>query len=247
MPKILLFEDDAVQIELIKRHVEPIGHTLLVARKGEEGISLARKEKPDLILMDMIMPGMHGLEATIKLKEDPLTAEIPILALTIMSSPKFIQECYRAGIIGYLKKPCHPKILLESIEKIVGKPVRLINKIMIISGASRLATMIEMRLLRQGYQVNSFPGGKSAISHLEKELPDAIFLDASLPEKHISTVFEKLGDSGSLKSIPLVLMSSQMSARELEQEVVRRGAHDCLTSASELADVLRRIKEPVED
>jgi twitching motility two-component system response regulator PilH len=247
MAKILLFEDDAVQIELIKKHLGPIGHMLIVARNGMEGIALARLEKPDLILMDMIMPGMHGLEATIKLKEDPLTAEIPIMALTVVSSPKFVQECYRAGIIGYLKKPYNPGVLIENIEKIVGKPSRLINKIMIVSGVSRLATMVEMKLLRQGYQVNSFPGGKSAISQLEKELPDAIFVDVSLPEKHAAAVLETVGRSESLKAIPIVLMSSQLSAEALEAEAVRLGAHDCLTSASELANVLRRISEPVAD
>jgi len=247
MAKILLFEDDAVQIEMIKKQIHSIGHVLIVAKNGLEGIALARKDKPDLILMDMIMPGMHGLEATIKLKEDPLTADIPIMALTIMSSPKFVQECYRAGIIGYLKKPYNPGVLLESVAKIVGKPSRLINKILIISGASRLATMIEMKLLRQGYQVNSFPGGKSALSRLENELPDAVFLDVALPEKHVAAVFEKLRDTEALKSIPVVLMSSQLTAEALEEEAARRGAHDCLTSASELADVLRRIQEPLKD
>jgi CheY-like chemotaxis protein len=247
MAKILLCEDDTIQIELIKKHIQPAGHTLLVARNGPEGISLARKEKPDLILMDMIMPGMHGLEATIKLKEDPLTTDIPIMALTVMSNPKFVQECYRAGIIGYLKKPFNPAVLLESIEKVVGKPQRLINKVLIVSGASRLATMIEMKLLRQGYQVDSFPGGKSAISQLEENQPDAVFLDISLPEKHLSAVFEKLKAIKPVRSIPVVLMSSQLSSEALEQEVVRRGAHDCLTSASDLGDVLRRISEPIED
>jgi len=100
MAKILLVEDDAIQIELIKKHLEPQGHVVINAKNGMEGIKLAREGKPDLILMDMIMPGMHGLEATIKLKEDPATMDIPIMALTIMSSPKFVQKGYRAGIIG---------------------------------------------------------------------------------------------------------------------------------------------------
>ncbi len=243
MAKILLIEDDPVQIELIKRHIESIGYFVVVARNGQEGIALARKEKPDLILMDMIMPGMHGLEATIKLKEDPLTTNIPIMALTVMSSPKFVQECYRAGIMGYIKKPYNPAVLIENIERIVGKPPRRINKVMIISGASRLATMIEMRLLRQGYQVDSFPGGKSALTHIEKEPPDAIFIDVALPEKHISAVLGKLSGSESLKAVPIVLMSSEKKFEELEEEVARRGAHDCITSASELPSVLRRVKE----
>ncbi len=244
MAKILLVEDDTIQIELIRKHLEPIGYVILVAKNGQEGIKLALKEKPDLILMDMIMPGMHGLEATIKLKENPLTEAIPIMALTIMSSPKFVQECYRAGIVGYLKKPFDLKVLLESVERIVGKPVRKINKVMLISGASRLATMIEMKLVRQGYQVRTFAGGKSAVNSMEKDKPDAVFMDVSLPEKHLALVFEKLHQTEGLKSIPTVLLSSEIAGEELDQQVVRWGAHDCLTSSAELGDVLRRIQEP---
>ena len=71
MGKILLIEDDSVQVELLKRLFEPRGHILLTARNGLEGIKVAQLERPQLILMDMIIPGMHGLEATIKLKEGP--------------------------------------------------------------------------------------------------------------------------------------------------------------------------------
>ncbi len=246
MAKILLVEDDTIQIELIRKHLEPIGYVILVARNGEEGIRLAQKEKPDLILMDMIMPGMHGLEATIKLKENPLTESIPIMALTIMSSPKFVQECYRAGIVGYLKKPFDLRVLLESVERVVGKPIRRINKVMLVAGASRLATMIEMKLVRQGYQVKTFAGGKSAVNAMEKDRPDAVFMDASLPEKHLSLVFDKLRQSEALKLLPVVLLSSQLAGEELDQQVVRWGAHDCLSSSAELGDVLRRIQEPAQ-
>ncbi len=246
MAKILLVEDDTIQIELIRKHLEPIGYVIFVARNGEEGIRLAQKEKPDLILMDMIMPGMHGLEATIKLKENPLTESIPIMALTIMSSPKFVQECYRAGIVGYLKKPFDLRVLLESVERVVGKPVRRINKVMLVAGASRLATMIEMKLVRQGYQVKTFAGGKSAVNAMEKDRPDAVFMDASLPEKHLSLVFDKLRQSEGLKLLPVVLLSSQLAGEELDQQVVRWGAHDCLSSSAELGDVLRRIQEPAQ-
>jgi CheY-like chemotaxis protein len=243
MAKILLVEDDAIQIELIKKHLEPQGHIVVVARNGQEGIKRAQDDRPGLILMDMIMPGMHGLEATIKLKEDPLTTEIPIMALTIMSSPKFVQECYRAGIIGYIKKPYNPKVLLESVERIVGKPERRVARIMLVAGASRLATMIEMRLVRQGYQVNSFAGAKSAVGSLANEKPDAIFLDISLPEKHVATVFGELVRSEATKDVPVIIFSPQSNKEALESAVSRWGARDYLSSASDIGDVLRRIKE----
>ena len=244
MPKILLVEDDPVQVQLIKKHLESSGYSLVIARNGQEGIRLAQKEKPDLILMDMIMPGMHGLEAIIKLKENPLTESIPLIALTIMSSPRFVQECYRAGIIGYIKKPYDPKILRESVERIIGKPERPINRILIIAGASRLATMIEMRLVRQGYQVNSFAGGKSALNHAGKEKPDVIFLDISLPEKHVSAVFEELRKSKEMVQIPVILLSPHRGDEELEKEVAARGAAGFITSASDLANILRKINAP---
>ncbi len=243
MAKILLIEDDAIQIELIKKHLEPQGHVVVNAKNGQEGIKLARDWKPDLILMDMIMPGMHGLEATIKLKEDPTTMDIPIMALTIMSSPKFVQECYRAGIIGYIKKPYDPKILLENLERIVGKPEKRVLRIMMVAGASRLATMVEMKLVRQGYQVDTFAGAKSAIGRLGEDRPDAIFLDVSLPEKHVAMVFEELGKAAETKGIPVILFSSQAAKEALESAVTRWGANGHISSATDVGDVLRKLKE----
>jgi CheY-like chemotaxis protein len=247
MAKILLVEDDAIQIELIKKHLEPIGYDVIVAKNGQEGLKLAEKQKPDLILMDMIMPGMHGLEATIKLKESPQTQNIPIIALTIMSSPKFVQECYRAGIISYIKKPYDPKVLVESVEKIIGKPERRITRVMIIAGASRLATMIEMRLLRQGYQVNTFAGAKGALNHIEMEKPDVIFLDVSLPGKHVSMVFEELKKSEMTQAIPVILLASHLSKEEIEAEVSLWRAQNYISSAADLVEVLHNIKGPTND
>jgi two-component system cell cycle response regulator len=243
MARILLVEDDTIQIELIKKHLEPQGHVILNAKNGPDGIKMAREGRPDLILMDMIMPGMHGLEATIKLKEDPATMDIPIMALTIMSSPKFIQECYRAGIIGYIKKPYDPKVLLDSIERIVGKPEKRVARILMVSGTSRLATMVEMRLVRQGYYVDSFAGAKSALGHIAQERPDAVFLDISLPEKHVAMVFDELRGSAATKAIPVVLFSPQLEKEALESAVTRWGANNYITSASDLGDVLRKIRE----
>jgi CheY-like chemotaxis protein len=194
--------------------------------------------------MDMIMPGMHGLEASIKLKDNPSTQNIPIIALTIMSSPKFVQECYNVGIIGYIKKPYDPKALLESVEKIVGKPEKRFTRVLIISGASRLATMIEMRLLREGYQVHTFAGGKGALSHIRTEKPDVIFLDVSLPEKHVSLVLEELRKSEATKRIPVILLASGLSKDRLDGEVKRWGAQNSISSAADLGEVLHSIKGP---
>jgi CheY-like chemotaxis protein len=243
MGKILLVEDDAVQVELIRKLLEPRGHVVLTARNGQDGIKTARQEKPGLILMDMIMPGMHGLEATIKLKEDPATSDIPIIALTIMSSPKFVRECYQAGVIGYIKKPYDPKVLLESVERVVGKPEKSMGKILMVSRASRLATMIEMRLVRQGYEVITFDARKSVAGQLEGETAGAMFIDVSLPEAQIAAVLDELRGADSTQSIPVIVFAPQMSREALGEAAARWGTAFQIAAGGELGEVLRRVKE----
>lgn len=121
MAKILLIEDEPDQIEIFKTRLEAAGYQVITAEKAEKGIRLALEEKPDLILMDMILPGMHGLDATLKLKEIPKTREIPIIALTAMNPPGFEEACYEEGISDFILKPYESKEILEKIEKIIRK------------------------------------------------------------------------------------------------------------------------------
>jgi CheY-like chemotaxis protein len=247
MAKILLVEDDAVQIELIRKLLEPRGHVVVIARNGLDGIKSAQQEKPGLILMDMIMPGMHGLEATIKLKEDTATSDIPIIALTIMSSPKFVRECYQAGVIGYIKKPYDPKVLLESVERVVGKPEKNMGKILMIARASRLATMIEMRLVRQGYEVETLDVKKSVLAQLGSGTAGAIFVDVSLPEARVTAVFDELRGAESTQGVPVIIFAPQMSHEALGEAASRWGTPFQIAAGGELGDVLRRIKESAGD
>ncbi len=117
MAKILLVEDEPDQAEMIKTRLEASGYQVIVAGNGREAIRLALAAKPALILMDMILPGMHGFEVSIKLKENPETEDIPIIALTATGSSEFIRDCLREGICAYIKKPYDSKELFKSIEE----------------------------------------------------------------------------------------------------------------------------------
>jgi PAS domain S-box-containing protein len=115
--KILLIEDEQDQLEMIKIRLEEKGYNVITTRNAENGIELAQEKQPDLILMDMVLPGIHGLEATKKLKEMPETKEIPIVALTAMSIPDFKRACFQEGICDFIRKPYEPAEILEKIEK----------------------------------------------------------------------------------------------------------------------------------
>jgi CheY-like chemotaxis protein len=93
MPKILVIEDEPDQNRLIKLRLEARGYTVVSVGKAREGIDLAVKENPHIILMDMILPDMHGLDAAIKLKKTGETRHIPIIAISAIGSPDFIKAC----------------------------------------------------------------------------------------------------------------------------------------------------------
>jgi CheY-like chemotaxis protein len=119
MPKILVIEDEPDQNKLIKLRLEARGYVVLSAGKAREGIEAAVREKPDLVLMDMILPDMHGLDATIQLKQNPETRRIPVIALSAVGSPDFIKACLQEGIVSYVRKPYDPRELFKIIERFV--------------------------------------------------------------------------------------------------------------------------------
>lgn len=116
MSKILVVEDNPANMSFFVSVLEYAGHQVLQAEDAVAGIRLARETHPDLIFMDIQLPGMDGLEATRQLKADPATRHIPIYALTAFSM-KGDEECIRAaGCDGYLPKPASYKDLLAAVE-----------------------------------------------------------------------------------------------------------------------------------
>lgn len=121
MAKILLIEDEPDQIKMVKIRLEASGYQVISTEKAKDGIKLAQEKKPDLILMDMILPDIHGLDATIILKKLPETKEIPVIALTAMNPPGFEEACFKEGICDFIQKPYDHRELCEKIKRNIGK------------------------------------------------------------------------------------------------------------------------------
>jgi len=105
MGRILVIEDNPANMTLAVFLLESAGHTVLAATDAEAGLSLAREQRPDLVLMDIQLPGMDGLEATRLLKQDPGTSSIPVVALTALAMKGDEARIRAAGCDGYIAKP----------------------------------------------------------------------------------------------------------------------------------------------
>ncbi|HLJ54230.1 MAG TPA: response regulator [Chthonomonadaceae bacterium] len=116
---ILIVEDNPVNMELVSDLLEPHGFTLLRASDAEHGILLASAELPDLILMDVGLPGMDGLEAARLLSGDARTRHIPVVALTAHAMAGDAERAVDAGCAGYLSKPIQIKTFLSSVAQFI--------------------------------------------------------------------------------------------------------------------------------
>lgn len=105
MAHVLIVEDNAANMKLARLLLSNAGHSVLCAVDAETGLTMAREQQPDLILMDIQLPGMDGLAATALLKQDPSTASIPVVALTAMAMKHDKERSQIAGCDGYIAKP----------------------------------------------------------------------------------------------------------------------------------------------
>jgi two-component system, cell cycle response regulator DivK len=119
MPKILLVEDNEMNRDMLSRRLERKGYTVVTAHDGEQGLLLARSETPDLILMDISLPLMGGLEVTRLLKGDEATRQIPIIALTAHALVTDRDKAFEAGCDDYDTKPVEFGRLSEKIENLI--------------------------------------------------------------------------------------------------------------------------------
>jgi two-component system cell cycle response regulator DivK len=119
--KILLVEDNDMNRDMLSRRLTRTGYEVVVAVNGQEGVDLAKSARPDLILMDLSLPIIDGWEATRRIKADPATAEIPVIALTAHAMVEERERAMAAGCDDFDIKPVDFPRLLEKVKALLGR------------------------------------------------------------------------------------------------------------------------------
>ena len=120
MTKVLLVEDNEMNRDMLTRRLERKGFEVVIAVDGQAGVDMASSTSPDIILMDLSLPVIDGWEATRKIKADPATQSIPVIALTAHAMAGDEQKALAAGCDDYDTKPIDLKRLLGKIDKLLG-------------------------------------------------------------------------------------------------------------------------------
>ena len=116
---VLVVDDDEGLLKTVQRILLSNGYSVLTASSGEKGIQIAKLQKPDLILLDVILPGIKGREVCQRLKDDEQTENIPVIFLTAKDSPDDINAEKAVGAVNHLTKPVNAKTLLIEVKKVL--------------------------------------------------------------------------------------------------------------------------------
>jgi CheY-like chemotaxis protein len=198
------------------------GYRVIKACSGEQALQLARAEQPDVILLDMSMPGMSGWEIAAELGRRPETDDIPIVILSVLAEQDSEREVPSGAVAGWLEKPLEERPLFEAVDRAIN-PRGELFKVLIVEDDPDLATVLTTMFERRGIEAAVAADGHEAIELSEQMLPDLLVLDVGLPMADGFEVVDWLRDNELLRVVPLVIYT----ARELDEhdrERLRLGA-----------------------
>jgi two-component system cell cycle response regulator DivK len=119
--RILVVEDNPWNARLVGDILESLDYTMLEAENGLKGLQLARNDHPDLILLDILLPDMNGIEVLKQLKGDPTLQQIPVIAITASANNEIYKRCVEAGCDEFMTKPFTKRILTEMLDKFLSR------------------------------------------------------------------------------------------------------------------------------
>ncbi|MEO0683886.1 MAG: hybrid sensor histidine kinase/response regulator, partial [Cyanobacteria bacterium J06649_11] len=177
---ILVVDDDANIRELLRQSLQNQDYAVKEAINGLDAISQIKNEKPDLIILDVMMPQINGFDTAAIIKNDPMTMDIPIIMLSIFEDK---ERGYRLGIDRYMTKPIESSKLMNEIGLLLSQGTSAKKVLVVDTTASTLLTLSEI-LKAQGYNVVEASNGQECIEKAVSVKPDMIIVDSVLSQEH---------------------------------------------------------------
>lgn len=240
--KILIVDDEQDIREIIKISLLQDGFQILEASNGEDAIELAKNEKPDLITLDIIMPNIDGFQVAKAIKENPDTADIPIIILSVLSQDK---QKFMQGIADYISKPFKPDELVKKIKKVIesaGQADKSKN-ILIVDDDPDVIDIISISLREKGFSLVSAANGVEALEKLEIFIPNLIILDIHMPKMDGYELIKKLKKEPKFDSIPIIVLTgTYISERDIKHGLTL-GATKYLTKPFTIDALVKEIEE----
>jgi len=213
-PNILIIEDNAITRKMLRVTLETTeDYTVIEAQNGKEGLAMAKKHKPDLILQDLILGDINGYELNKRLRSLPDLADIPIVALSGFLTNLSEQQSQQ-GFTTFLLKPIEPSQLVEIIKAHLplSKPSVLLTgkgqQILLADDNPLQLKLLSLHLQNAGFQVTTAVDGGIALEKAKTIIPDAIISDILMPNLDGFGLCLAIRQESKLNTIPVILLTS---------------------------------------
>ncbi len=242
---VLLIDDEPFNQQLMRRYLSKEGWTMAFAGSGQEGLLLAKKLRPKVICLDILMPGMDGWSVLSALKNDPELENIPVV---IWSMTNDKQVGYALGAAEFLTKPVQRERLINVMEKYI--PNRNDNNVLVIEDDAATSEMMARLLQKEGYAVTQARNGRFALNCMLKETPDLVLLDLMMPEMDGFQFIAEVRKYEEWNAVPIVVVTAKtitsedrMKLNGYVKSVIQKGSFD---HNSLLLDIRQYIAATVE-
>jgi CheY-like chemotaxis protein len=231
--KILVVDDQPEFVELLRLQLGLIGWEATTAGSGREALEKLRDMRPTVILLDMWMPGMSGLELARLLKNDPQYRAIPILAFSAAATDADRQQCLEAGCDDYISKP----FTNQELEKRI---VRLIPKILVVDDQPEFLELLAVQLGLIGCEAIFAGSGGEALEKLRDVRPAAILLDVRMPGMSGPELARLLKNDPDRQGIPILALSAFAMDRD-RQQCLEAGCDDYISKPFTIQELEERV------
>ena len=238
---VLVVDDDESVRRLLAYDLAPYGLRVLEAADGRQAIAVARTEKPDVILLDILMPGLDGWQALKALKELPETRSIPVIILSVVENRAF---GISLGAFDYLVKPVDRAALFLTLSRTGVLATR--GHILVVDDDADVRALLEQELVAAGYRVRAAEGGARALELLQRDRPSAVLLDLMMPPPDGFEVLYRIREDPALRDLPVIIITAkELTASDYEtlnrsaSRIIRKGAD----SEQLVREVLRTIDQ----
>jgi len=226
---VLVIDDDETIHDQLTRTLTKRGFRVAFAARGEDGVLAARELKPDVVVLDVMMPGMDGWSVLTALKVDAETADIPVIMMT-MTDQRDVGAAL--GAVDYFVKPVEPARLVATIRRHLRQPADPGAPILVVEDDDAIREVMRRSLAGVGYRVVEATNGMEALKLVARQIPSIIVLDLMMPEMDGFQFLDTLRDQPDCAEVPVMIVTAKMlTAKERKrlehsaQSVISKNAH----------------------
>ena len=241
LSRVLVIDDDETVHDMLYRLLSREGFLVEIADNGESGVNKALELKPDVIVLDVLMPGMDGWDVLTRLKGNPETASIPVVMLTMVDDRS---KGYTLGVTDYIYKPVDREKLVAAITRCVRYGDTA--PILIVDDDASQRDLLKRTLEKDGWETIRAHNGRAALEAVRARTPSIIILDLMMPEMDGFEFLHTLRKNPETREIPVIVLTA-MDLSNADQMMLASNAIEVLKKgASSRDEVLKIVKDLVE-